>query len=161
MICECLKTTEAPPLSQLPLLLHFVEVNGNSQSTGFRPPILTCYKKVRPLSCHTLPIFHPLPPPPPPPPPHLHVALIIFECDYLCLHMSVSFFWKCLVPSYPTRDLLLFVCVLYGCQILLRIRDSSYSLLKSQQKRRGSDPKELIEQYKVFYFRNLFTYLFF
>ncbi len=47
MICECVKTTDAPPPTQLRLLLNFVEVNGNSQSAGFRYPVLTSFKKVR------------------------------------------------------------------------------------------------------------------
>ena len=47
LVCESVKTTDAPPISHLDLLLDFIAVNGNSQSPSFREPVLTSFKKVR------------------------------------------------------------------------------------------------------------------
>lgn len=46
LVCESIKTTDAPPPSHLQLLLDFVGVNGNTPSPGFRDPALTALKKV-------------------------------------------------------------------------------------------------------------------
>ena len=53
LICESHRTTEPPELAQLPLLVEFVELNANSQSPGFRHPVLTAFKKVY-IMCVTL-----------------------------------------------------------------------------------------------------------
>ena len=46
LLCESHRTTEPPQPSHLKLLFHFIELNANSQSPGFRSPGLTAFKKV-------------------------------------------------------------------------------------------------------------------
>ena len=45
LLCESHRTTEPPLPCHLKLLFHFVELNANSQSPGFRYPALTAFKK--------------------------------------------------------------------------------------------------------------------
>lgn len=163
LICESHRTTEPPELTHLSLLMEFVELNANSQSPGFRYPVLTAFKKVclsvniivinitimylklrkwiALIRCLLMPRL-----------PYLLQWSRIYSWNGVFILLFLYYYLSCsdgasYKSSIRTLSFVLFVCF----QLFIRIRDSSYTMVKAYQKnnRTNENPDALIAGFKV------------